>query len=129
MTTSFSDGDANHTGAGPSLLSQLGALITDALRYWELRRVFYNALLVLIVVGHFIASWPASKRELTMDSALGLFLLAVAANIAYSAVYVADVFIQFSGFRNSRAQWRWALLAVGFAFAAVITHFVSSGAF
>jgi len=53
----------------------------------------------------------------------------VVANVAYSAVYVADVFIQFSGFRNSRMQWRWALLVVGFAFAAVITHFVSAGAF
>jgi len=35
---------------------------------------------------------------------LGLFLLAVLANVAYSAVYVADVFIQSSGFRASRGR-------------------------
>jgi hypothetical protein len=51
------------------------------------------------------------------------------ANVAYSVVYVADVFIQFSGFRASRARWRWVLLIVGFAFAGVLTHFFSAAAF
>jgi len=40
---------------------------------------------------------------------------------------VADLFIQLSGFRERRAAWRWALLVVGFAFAAILTHFVSIG--
>jgi len=30
-------------------------LTTDALRFWELRRRFYNALLAVIVAGHFVA--------------------------------------------------------------------------
>ena len=112
-----------------SLFGQLRELTTDALRYWELRRVFYNALLAVIVLGHFAASWPASRSLITFDGVLGLFLLAVLANVAYSAVYVADVFIQFSGFRASRTRWRWVLLAVGFAFAGVLTHFFASGVF
>lgn len=121
------------TGVQPSaplnILNQLRGLVTDALRYWELRRLFYNALLGMIVLGHFLASWPASRSAVTSDGALGLFVLAVLANVAYSAVYVPDVFIQFSGFRSSRARWRLVLLVVGFAFAAVLTHFVSGGAF
>jgi hypothetical protein len=44
-------------------------------------------------------------------------------------VYVADVFIQFSGFRASRGRWRWVLLLVGFAFAGTLTHFFTSGIF
>ena len=56
-----------------------------------------------------------------------MFILAVLASVAYSAVYVADLFIQLSGFRERRAAWRWALLVVGFAFAAILTHFVSIG--
>jgi len=102
-------------------------LTTDALRYWELRRFFYNLLLAAIVIWHIVAAWPRSRDALTFDGVLGLFLLAVIANIAYSAVYPADVFIQFSGFRASRARWRRILLIVGFAFAAVLTHFVASG--
>lgn len=112
-----------------NILNQLRELVTDALRYWELRRLFYNALLGIIVFGHFMASWPASRTAVTSDGALGLFLLAVLANVAYSVVYVPDVFIQFSGFRSSRARWRLLLLVVGFAFAAVLTHFISGGAF
>ena len=120
----------SHDVAGsPGVLAQLMELVTDALRYWELRRLFYNALLALIVSAHFIASWPASRAEMTSDGVLGLFLLAVLANVAFSVVYVPDVFIQFSGFRNSRARWRLVLLVVGFAFAGVLTHFMSAGAF
>jgi hypothetical protein len=120
--------DAQASGV-QSVLGQLRDLTTDALRYWELRRVFYNALLAVIVLGHFAASWPASRSSVTFDGVLGLFLLAVLANVAYSAVYIADVFIQFSGFRASRARWRWVLLVVGFAFAGVLTHFMSTGMF
>jgi len=108
---------------------QLRELTTDALRYWEIRRLFFNALLALIVLGHFAASWPESGHSVTFDGVLGLFLLAVLANVAFSVVYVADVFIQVSGFRASRARWRWLLLAVGFAFAGVLTHFFSTGMF
>ena len=124
----ISHGDADAPGPGSSL-SQLRELVTDALRYWEFRRLFYNALLALIVLGHLAKAWPASRTSVTSDALLGLFVLAVLANVAYSVVYVADVFIQFSGFRSSRARWRWVLLVVGFAFAAVLTHFMSTGAF
>ncbi|HYV86109.1 MAG TPA: hypothetical protein VFB49_09375 [Patescibacteria group bacterium] len=119
--------EARASGAA-SISSQLRELTTDALRYWEIRRLFYNALLAVIVLAHFAAAWPASGSSLTFDGVLGLFLLAVLANVAYSVVYVADVFIQFSGFRASRARWRWVLLIVGFAFAGVLTHFFSAGA-
>lgn len=110
-------------------LGEIREFATDALRYWEIRRLFYNLILAVIVTGHFFAAWPASRSSLTLDGILGLFLLSVLANVAYSAVYVADVFIQVSGFRASRARWRWILLIVGFSFAAVLTHFVASGMF
>ncbi|HZN55799.1 MAG TPA: hypothetical protein VFB67_10820 [Candidatus Polarisedimenticolaceae bacterium] len=116
--------DSTASGAG-----RFRDYTTDALRYWELRRVFYNALLALIVLGHFYAAWPGSQAMLTLDGVLGLFLLAVLANVAYSATYVADLFIQFSGFRESRSTWRLVLLLVGFAFAATLTHFFALGTF
>jgi|SRR3989475_6002411 len=120
--------NAQAAGA-PNIFGQLRDLTTDALRFWELRRLFYNALLAVIVAGHFVATWPTSRSSVTFDGVLGLFLLAVLANVAYSAVYVADVFIQLSGFRASRGRWRLVLLVVGFAFAGVLTHFFSSGMF
>ena len=113
--------------AGARILPHVRELTTDALRYWEVRRLAYNLILALIVVVHFVAGWPRSMSWLTFDGLLGLIVLAVLANVAYSAVYVADVFIQLSGFRSSRARWRWILLVVGFVFAAILTHFISSG--
>jgi hypothetical protein len=112
-------------GASP----RLREVTTDALRYWEIRRIVYSVLLAAIVVGHFLAAWPASAATITFNGVLGLFVLAVLANVAYSAVYIVDVFVQLSGFRASRAYWRWIVLLVGFAFAAVLTHFISSGMF
>jgi len=121
-------GTGEAAGTAARSESPLREYATDALRYWEVRRLVYNPLLAAVVLAHFIAAWPASRSLLTSDHALGLFLLAVLANVAYSAVYVADVFIQMSGFRASRARWRWILLAVGFSFAAVLTHFFAAAA-
>jgi hypothetical protein len=118
-----------HASGAPGLFGHFRELTTDALRYWELRRVAYNALLALIVLAHFAASWPASRSSVALNGLLGLFLLAVLANVAYSVVYVVDVFIQLSGFRASRRRWRLILLVVGFAFAGVLTHFFSTGIF
>jgi hypothetical protein len=113
----------------PDGVPPLRDLTTDALRYWELRRLFYNAMLAIIVAAHFVVAWPHSRSSVTIDGVLGLFLLAVLANVAYSTVYIADVFIQLSGFHATRSIWRRILLTVGFAFAAVLTHFFSSGMF
>jgi hypothetical protein len=107
----------------------LHELTTDALSYWEPRRLVYNLLLAAVVLAHFFSAWPSSRSAVTFDGVLGLFILAVLANVAFSAVYVADVFIQSSSFRPSRYVWRWALLLAGFVFAAVLTHFISGGMF
>ena len=54
----------------------------DAIRFWEPRRVLYNLALAIIVVAYFFAGYPSSKAVLSIDFALGLFMLAVVANIA-----------------------------------------------
>lgn len=125
-----SDPDPTPVAAEPAgVLPRLREVTTDALRYWEVRRIVYNVLLAIIVGAHFLAAWPASFHAITFNGVLGLFVLAVLANVAYSAVYIVDVFVQLSGFRASRAYWRWIVLLVGFSFAAVLTHFFSSGMF
>ena len=104
-------------------------MATEALRYWEPHRLIYNAALALIVIGHFFAGWPASKSTISFNGILGLFLLAVLANVAYCAAYVADIFIQLSGFRVMWSRFRWVLLVIGIAFASVITHFFAMSFF
>jgi len=110
-------------------MSAIRENITDAIKFWERGRIFYNVVLAIIVAVHFIAAYPLLKAALSLNSALGLFLLAVVANIAYCAAYLVDIFAQSSGFRDVWRKYRWALLALGITFAAVITHFISGGMF
>ena len=52
-------------------------ILSDALRYWEPRRLIYNGALLLVVAGCFAAAWPESKMMLQTDVVLGIFVLAV----------------------------------------------------
>ena len=102
---------------------------TDAIKFWEPRRVIYNLALAAIVIIYFAVGYPSSKAVLSIDFLLGLFLLAVVANVAYCAAYLVDVFVQASGFRDTWQRSRWVLFAIGTTFAAVITRFVAVGMF
>ncbi len=102
---------------------------TDAIRFWEPRRVIYNGVLALIVIIYFATGYPSSKSVLSVDFVLGLFLLAVAANVAYCAAYLVDIFVQGSGFREVWQRSRWILFAIGTTFAAIITRFIAMGMF
>jgi hypothetical protein len=102
---------------------------TEAIRYWEPRRIFYNLLLVVVVVVTFWLNLPSSRAAVTIDSILWLFLLAVVANVAYCAAYIVDLFVQASAFREQWQQFRWLVYALGSAFAAVLARYVSMGLF
>src|ERR1051326_5219522 len=109
--------------------SDLRDYFTDAIRFWEPRRVLYNLALAAIVVGYFVAGYPVSKSVLSIDFALGLFLLAGAANVAYCAAYLADIFVQASGYREIWKRARWVLFGIGTLVAAIITRFIAMGMF
>jgi hypothetical protein len=102
-------------------------LATDALRYWEPRRWIYNAVLLAVVVIHFVVDWQTARVLIAPESLLQLFVFAVLANIAYCAAYAIDVFVQFSELRSRWARWRWLVLVLGIAFGSVIAHFIMTG--
>lgn len=103
--------------------------LTDAIRFWEPRRVIYSVVLAAIVIAYFFSGYPQSKAAITVDLALSLCVLAVFANVAYCAAYLADVFVQASGFRKVWQRSRWVLFALGTAVAAIITRFMSMNMF
>jgi len=103
--------------------------VTEAIRYWERRRIVYNAVLATIVLGYFVAGLPSSKVKATFDLLEGLFVLAVLANVAYCTAYIVDVFAQMSGFRHTWLAYRWVLLLIGILFAGIITRAFAIGMF
>jgi hypothetical protein len=127
VETDFESKPASPSPVG--FITRLSSYVADALRYWEPRRLAYNAVLALVVVAHFALAWPASWEKLSFDLLLGFFFLAVVANICYCGVYAPDLFVQFSGLHKA---WRWGrvlILVVGTAFAATIAHFFARGIF
>jgi hypothetical protein len=119
--------NAGSTGSSDGFFARVSAYAATALRYWEPRRIIYNAVLACVVALEYVLALPASRARLTVDAVLALFMLAVLANIAYCAAYGADLFVQFAGLDRPWRRGRLVLLIVGTAFAAAITHFMMSG--
>ena len=94
-------------------------IITDSLRYWEPRRVAYNAALGLVVAGSCLHHQP-SPAALTWQWVAGLWLAAVFANALYCTAYAADLLVQLSDYQAVWRRHRWLLWVVGTAFAAGI---------
>ena len=98
--------------------TNLRALLTDALRFWERLRIAYN-LVLAGVVGYCLL--PRLLNPGGLDGGvvtLQLFLCAVLANVAYTTAYLVDVPVQLSDFRDRWRRWRIGLFAIGTAFAA-----------
>jgi hypothetical protein len=102
---------------------------TEAIRWWEPKRIAYNVALVVVVGSCFLVTLPASRQTITADTLLFLVALAVMANVAYCAAYVVDVFVQMSGFREQWRSYRWILFVIGISFAAILARFWALGMF
>jgi hypothetical protein len=103
--------------------------VTGAIRYWEPRRLVYNAVLAAIVLVYFGINYPASKSLLSIDLVLGLFVLVVLANVAYCAAYPVDIFVCASSYRDQWRKHRWIIFMIGLLFAGIITRFLALGMF
>lgn len=87
--------------------------LTDAFRFWELRRIFYNLALAAVVLIWLVASWPHFRPAFTLTSLLQLAVLALLANACYCLAYLVDLPMQHSSFRSLWHRRRWALWVVG----------------
>ena len=103
--------------------------LSGAVRYWEPRRLAYNAALLIVVGGAFVAGLPVSKRVISVEPILLLFILAVLANIAYCGAYIPDVVLQHTSFRDLWLRFRWTLFAIGTLMACALAHLFVAGMF
>jgi hypothetical protein len=101
--------------------------LTDAIGYWERRRLLYNGVLLLVVAANGYANRAAASLAGIVGVLEALFVLAVLANVAYCAAYVADVLAQMSAYRSRWLRLRWGLFVIGTAFAAVLANFLAGG--
>jgi len=103
--------------------------VADALRYWEPRRVLYNAILTVVAVTWVVLTWPHFGHVNLMGIPPGdthpalliLIVLAFLANVCYCAAYFVDIPLQLT-FGTWR-KYRWALLLTGTLFAVLVENY------
>lgn len=92
----------------------------DAVRWWEWRRVAYNAVLTALFVALTIRTWPRLRPELGPDKILPLLVLALLANLCYSTAYLFDPLLSASSNPRTRHRVRLAVWVAGMFLAMLI---------
>jgi hypothetical protein len=92
----------------------------DAARWWEPRRLAYNAVLFLVFAALAARTWERFAPELSLGNVGRLFVLALLANLCYSTAYPADLALQTVRAPTKRASWRWAIWSAGTVLAVLI---------
>ncbi len=101
-------------------------VLSDAIAFWEPRRLIYNIALAAVVVAFAVIFWGRIKANLSFEAILALVVLAVLANVCYCAAYVADLPMQLSAFRERWRHWRWALWLFGVLFGVALAWYWTS---
>ena len=114
---------------GPALLPMLREITSDAIRYWERRRVVYNIVLAVVVMIVFVRGLPLPVESMSAENILGLFVLAVGANVVFCSAYLPDVFAQLSEYRAVWRRLRWMLFVLGLTLAGIITRWMTMSLF
>lgn len=97
--------------------------LTDAIRFWEPRRLVYNLVLAIVVVIWIVASWPHFRPMYTLHSLLLLSILALLANVCYCAAYLLDIPMQGVSVGDALRRQRWGLWVIGTLFAVVFENY------
>jgi hypothetical protein len=112
----------NPQSFGKSSSGWRGRLISAG-RFWEPRRVVYNLVLAAVAVIWLVATWPHFRGAMTLTSFLPLAVLALLANVCYSAAYLVDISMQNSAPSTILDRQRWVLWLLGTLFAIVVENY------
>lgn len=97
--------------------------IREASRFWERGRLWYSAVLFVIVLLWVVLTWPHFRPAINWADLGRMTILGLLANVCYCAAYVAEFFIQ--GALPAK-YWRPARIAVwvaGMLLAIVVTNY------
>lgn len=95
----------------------------DAVHFWEPRRIWYNGVLTAIVFLWVAFTWPHFRPAFTLPVLGAMLLLALLANICYSAAYPPDLFMQSLAPSSWWRRLRQILWAIGMLFAILIENY------
>lgn len=95
----------------------------EALRFWEPLRIWYTAVLVVIVLLWIVFTWPHFRPALTWINLGRMAVLGLLANLCYCAAYVAEFLIQRAVPQPLRRRTRYAVWVLGLLLAMLLTNY------
>jgi hypothetical protein len=107
-----------------TLLRVVSSTVTDSLKYWELRRLLFNLFLAAETLAMIVYwTWAQGLANTIQPRDIPeLIFFATIANILYCAVYLPDMFVQLSAYRDVWRRWRWTLFGVVLLLSGVFTY-------
>jgi hypothetical protein len=97
--------------------------LRQAVRFWEPLRILYNAVLALFALLWLVGTWPHFRPAFTPMHLAQVAVLALLANLCYSAVYLLEFAMQWSGLRGKQRMLRWTLWSAGLLLAIVLENY------
>jgi hypothetical protein len=95
----------------------------EAAYFWEPRRLWYNAALILVVGLWLGLTWPHFRPALNLVALGKMLVLALLANVCYCAAYVAEFFMQAVLPTSFWRRLRWSLWVLGMLIALVLENY------
>jgi hypothetical protein len=97
--------------------------LSNAVRFWEPRRILYNLVLALFVILWIVRTWPHFRPVMRLINLARLAILAILANVCYSSAYLLDFPLQHSTESSARSKWRWGLWTAGMLLAVLFENY------
>jgi hypothetical protein len=98
-------------------------ILSDAIHFWEIRRVFYNLVLVTASLAWLIVTWPHFRPAFSLTYLPPIAVLALLANVCYCAAYLVDIPMQHSALSTTWKRYRWILWLAGTLFALLLANY------
>jgi hypothetical protein len=95
----------------------------EAAHFWEPRRLWYNAMLIGVVLLWLVLTWPHFRPALNLVALGKMIVLAILANVCYCAAYGAEFFVQGLLPQRLWRRCRWAIWVLGMLLALVMENY------
>ena len=95
----------------------------ESARFWEPRRLWYNSALATVVLLWVVFTWPDFRPAFTLEALGKMLVLALLANLCYSAAYPVDWLIQTVSWDIARRRLRWSVWIAGMLLALLIENY------
>jgi len=119
MTNAGASPSTPEPGASPD---DVPGMLRESAGWWEPRRLHYNVVLTAVFIALAVRTWSRFRPELTTAAIAPLVVLALLANLCYSAAYLLDVpLLELP--HPTRTTWRWSIWTAGTLTAVLIESY------